>query len=611
MRAGCAVAIIGAGPAGLFLARMIRLAIPGAMVEVFERNGPDEASGFGVSLSGRTMREIARHDPRTHERVAEASVTLPGVELRLPGTALRYDGFALSAISRHTLLTILREQAEEVGARLYFRHEALPAELDADVVACADGAASAHRTAGREAFGTSTHTGAARFIWLGTSAALGDVAAFSFVSTEHGPLAAHSYPYGGGMSTVVVETDDATWRRAGFAGSTEGEDAGEIGAGEIDAGEIGAGEIDGGEIDGEALSRLSGIFASQLSGHRLVSNASRWARFTTVRNQHWSHRNVVLVGDAAHTAHFTVGSGTKMALEDAMALASALRVHDDRADAFRAYEQQRRAPVSRTQHLAELSMHWWETYGRRLHLPPAQFGLHFITRTAALSYVGLRRRCPDRIDEAEAAFRTESGLEPGGPLRNAVAAPLRLAGRWLPNRLVTVATRPPASNLIQPLGSGLVLVSPGDTAAAAAAPPTAIIGTLRDQDSAPAQPAPAQPAPAESGTSPGFVLMRCPVEPGWADAGDELCRRAALLRAQGADGVLLVDDRAGGTRSGWDRTLSYASRIRTQAGLAVAVCVPVDWALDLTLDTEADAWPTRIHVALISGQIDLVACCLL
>jgi len=578
------VAIVGAGPAGLFLARMIGLTRPGTAIEVFERNGPDDADGFGVTLSDRTMRGISRRDPRTHRRITEASVALSGLELRLPGAALRYDGFTVCAISRPVLLTILRQQAQEVGARLHFRHEVRAADLDAGVIALADGAASAHRQARRQAYGTSTRTGSARFIWLGTAADFGDVTVFAFAQTEYGPMAAHCYSYGDGMSTVVVETDEATWRSAGFApppGAARGSD----------------------EIGEPALGLLTEIFAGHLGGHKLVSNASRWGRFTVVHNERWSHRNTVLLGDAAHTAHFTVGSGTKLALDDGIALASALRAYDDHADAFAAYERERREPVARTQRWAEPSMHWWETYGRRLHLPPAQFGMHFITRTAAVGYLGLRRRCPDRLDDAEAAFRREAGLHSGGPPRNAIGAPLRIGGVRLPNRLVMVGPEQRPAGALRAVPSGLVLVR-GNAPAASASQVTGavaggVVGTLWPQDT----------RPSASAASPRFVEVRRPEGPEWTEAADDLVRRAGLLR-ECADGVLLRAGAAAGpgsAESRWQETLRHASRIRTEAGLAVAVCVPPDWALDLTLEAGADAWPTRIHVALVSGRIDLVA----
>jgi anthraniloyl-CoA monooxygenase len=366
------------------------------------------------------------------------------------------------------------------------------------------------------------------------------------------------------MSTVVVEMDEDTWRNAGFGGPT-------------------AGGRRPGEIDEDQLNLLTEIFADHLSGHKLVSNNSRWGTFDVVRNRRWSDGNTVLLGDAAHTAHFTVGSGTKMALEDAVALAHALRDNDDRDTAFAAYEQARRGPVERTQRWAEPSMRWWETYGRRLHMPPAQFGMHFVTRTGAMSYLGLRRRCPDRVDDAEAAYLREAGAEPGPAVRNAVGAPLSLGSLRLPNRLLTVAPEaglPPAS------GPGLTLV--------------------RDVSSGDLVPyGPGAGAAGEDAVR--FAELECPADPEWSQAGDDLVERARRLRAGGVTGVLLLDRGGRGADTGWNATLDHASRIRTETGSAVAIRVPGDWAFDLARDTETDSWPTRIHQALISGRIDLIA----
>jgi 2-polyprenyl-6-methoxyphenol hydroxylase-like FAD-dependent oxidoreductase len=582
------VAIIGGGPAGLFLARMIGLLQPGTGIDVYERNGPGVISGFGVELTQRTMHTLARHDPQTHSRITEASMALSRIELRLPGAAaLCYDGFPVCAISRHALLSILHEQAEQVGARLHCGYEAVAGELDADIVALAEGAGSAHRTAGCDAFGTDIRTGSARYIWLGTSAGFNGGTAMAFVGTEYGPMAAHCYPYSADMSTVVIETDDATWRNAGFDSSVVPLS---------------------GEIDGDALKLLTEIFAGHLGGHRFLSSKSRWGRFPVIRNKRWSHGNLVLLGDAAHTAHFTVGSGTKLALEDGIALARALRGHDDPRRAFAAYERERRGPVTRTQQLAEPSMHWWETYGRRLHMPPAQFGMHFITRSAAISYLGLRRRCAETIDGAEVAYCRAAGVEPALPLRNAVTVPLQLGGTRLPHRLVTVlpdrglAGQPEAC----PIPGGLVLLRE-DAALPLSArswpvPAGAPVGTL--------VPAGRNGAVGGFGNAAlRFVELRSPAEAEWTIAADELVERAATLREQGAAGVLLRPGAASQIwqdGAWWDGALRHASRIRTEAAIPVAICVPADWAFDLPRDANADAWPARIHMALISGRVDLV-----
>jgi len=560
------VAIIGAGPAGLFLSRLLGRAWPGAEIDVYERSDPGGVGGFGIALSDRTMRQLGAHDPLVADRIGRVARPLSGVELRLPGGRLRYDGFPVVTVSRGAVLAVLTEEARAAGVRIHHGREARADELDADVVVLADGARSVHRTARAAAFGTTVHTGAARYIWLGTTADLGDAATMFFVPTEHGPMAAHAYSCGGGLSTVVVELDDGTWRRAG-----------------LDAAHRAGGAP--GEIGPAGLALLDDVFAGHL-GANLVSNRSRWSRFDVVTNRRWSDGNRVLIGDAAHTAHFTVASGTTMALADAMALAGALREHDTVTAAFDAYERERRPAVARVQRLAGPSMRWWETYGRRMHLTPAQFGMHFITRTTAVSHLGLRRRCPTRIAEAETVYRRAAGVDPDAPARHAVAEPFTARGSRLPHRLVGV-------------GASASGPSGGD------GPRLVPAGWL--------EPSPGGPGPVDGGWAAGapgrllapgphalrFVALAAP-DP---VAEDDALLEVAALRRRGVDGVLLLPGRAGW----WDRLVEFGGRIRTEAGLVVAGCVPMDWSTDPCRDPAVDAWPGRIHLALVSARLDLVA----
>ncbi|MFD2762678.1 FAD-dependent monooxygenase [Micromonospora eburnea] len=562
------VAIIGAGPAGLFLSRLLGQTWPGARIDVYERSEPGGTAGFGIALSDRTMRQLAARDSLVADRIGRLARPLSGVELRMPGGRLRYDGFPVVAVSRGAVLAVLTEEARAVGVRVHHGHDARADELDADLVVLADGARSTHRTARAAAFGTTVRTGAARYIWLGTTADVGDAATMFFVPTEHGPMAAHAYSCGGGLSTVVVELDDGTWRRAGLDVACRADGA---------PGEIGA----------AGLALLDDVFAGQL-GAGLVSNRSRWSRFDVVTNRRWSDGNRVLIGDAAHTAHFAVASGTTMALADAMALAGALREHDTVTAAFDAYERERRPAVARVQRLAGPSMRWWETYGRRMHLPPAQFGMHFITRTTAISYHGLRRRCPTRIAEAEAAYRRTDGADPDAPARHAVAEPFTARGSRLPHRLVGVGAS-----------------APGSSGAGADVPCLVPAARLEPLPGGPRQGGGEWAAGTQGRLlAPGpyplrFVALAAP-DPA---ADDDALREVAALRRRGVDGVLLLPGRAGW----WDRIVEFGGRVRTEVGVVVAGCVPMDWSTDLCRDPAVDAWPTRIHLALVSARLDLVA----
>ncbi|GAA3944838.1 FAD-dependent monooxygenase [Actinoplanes auranticolor] len=538
---GGRVTIVGAGPAGLFLARTVRLRSPGTVVDVYDRLGAAGASGFGVSLSERTLRAVAEHDPETHQLITAASVAQRGITVRLASRSVTYPGFEVSTISRHALLSVLRDQADAAGARLHYGHELQPGEASGDVVAVADGTASTHRDALRQEFGTRTRTGAARFIWLGTTADIGDTAVMAFERTSAGPMAVHMYAYGGGMSTVVVEMDDDTWRRAGLDQAVQ----------------------PSGAIDAKALAFLAGVFAVPLKGCPLISAASRWRRFTVVENARWSHGATVLLGDAAHTAHFTVGSGTKLALEDALALGAALSTHERPADAFAEYERRRRPAVGRTQRWAAPSMRWWETYGTRLHLPVEQFGLNFLTRTPAMTYPALRRRCPQRLEEAETAFRRAAGEREPADSGNAVTTPLSIAGLRIAGRLaVPAAPGPvPRTGTMRPGPGGLVLLG-------------------------------------EQITPHRFATLYC------GSAVEVLLNRARVLRRHGVSLFLVLADL--GRTGWWERTLHDAELIRARTGTPVAVAVPSGWEYDLARDVTVDPWPYRIHLALIAGRIDLV-----
>lgn len=595
------VAVVGGGPAGLFFARLIRMTEPATVVDVYERNLPDEAFGFGVVFSARTMSALRSSDPDTQRRISGASVTVSDMELRHPGATLRYGGFDFSSVSRRELLLILQEQATQAGAQLHFGHEAPADALErADIVVYADGANSGYREARRDRFGTTVQHGASPYMWLGTEARF-DAATFAFVESPHGWFAAHAYPYAEGMTTVVVETDAAAWRAAGMDRAADLERS-------------------PGGSDDHALAFLSELFAEHLGGHKLIGNRSRWATFRTVRNERWSDGKAILLGDAAHTAHFTVGSGTKMAMEDAIALAAALGRSADPAAAFTEYERERRGAVSRTQEWAEPSMRWWESFGRRLHLPPAQFGLHFMTRTSAMTYPGLRRRFPDRVEEAEGAYRAAArpdGAHTASPGAHAVLTPLRLGALSLPSRLIEVlpdgcADPVAAVRSAADRGAGLVLARVLARAFDAGQHPAAVVGTLVGVDGGARGGGPSDGRPSDGGPSDGgpsdrgpvFGDLECPSGDEWSADGDDLVEAVRALVARGAAGVLL---RANPVRPlSWAALLGHADRVRTETGTAVAVTVPDGWALQLP-STEADEpWSTRIHLALISGRVDLV-----
>ncbi|MEU0942780.1 FAD-dependent monooxygenase [Streptomyces canus] len=418
-----------------------------ARVHVRERNPVGATFGFGIVFSDRTMSALRAADPETHDRIVAASRSWRDMEVRVGGRELRYGGYGFTAIARRTLLDILQEQALASGARLDHLTEADAADLCAEhqLVVAADGVGSATRSAREEVFGTRVEEGSAKFVWYGTSAPMQRVT-FPFVKTAFGVFAAHTYPFADGLSTFIVETDEQAWRAAGMDVSTERVNS-------------------TGGSDEYSQQLMEEVFADHLDGHPLLVNNSRWANFRVVHNRVWWHGNLVLLGDAAHTAHFSVGSGTKLAMEDAIGLADALGEWSgssgprtvtpaELAPAFKSYEEARRPEVARTQSLAAPSMRWWETFAQRVDRDPERFGFHFLTRTPAISLAGLRRRHPERIAEAESAFvggarwpgvtAAGSGASASeGGMLHALAFPLRLGETVLRNRMLSVVPPSP------------------------------------------------------------------------------------------------------------------------------------------------------------------------
>jgi anthraniloyl-CoA monooxygenase len=383
------VAVLGAGPAGLYAARLLKLGQPDCEVVVHEQGVPDETFGFGVGLAARTQRKLAEADPASLDEILANSWS-HDMRMRVGG---REAGMAVSnlvAIGRAELLAVLQRHAEEARVKLEFGARRTATELDADLVIAADGVGSATRSASPEAFGAEAEPGTAWYLWAGTDVALPH-AIFAPERTEHGVFVTHAYPYATDRSTFLVETDETTWRQAGFETTTAG--------------------LGPDESDSTALDHLSDVFADHLCGHRLIGNRTRWLQFRTVRCSHWHHGNVVLLGDAAHTAHYSVGSGTKLAMEDAIALVSALREADDLEGALTAYTAVRRPAVTRIQDIAERSRRWWDSFAERLDLPVEQLLVAYMSRAGN---VPLDRFAGGSPEVVHAALEQWAGEEPPG-----------------------------------------------------------------------------------------------------------------------------------------------------------------------------------------------------
>ena len=406
------VAVLGGGPGGLYAARLLKLARPSCEVVVHEQGEPGTTFGFGVGLAAGTQRNLQAADPDTLRDILAAG-RRHDMTMQAGDRTVRVHSDRLIGIARTELLAVLQRHAEKAGARLEYGARRRAADLDADIVIAADGISSATRQAGD--FGGTIETGRGLYLWCGTGFALTD-AVFAPVETEHGIFVTHAYPYSDRQSTFLIETDEQTWRRAGFDAATE--------------------QTPGDASDLTSLRYLEEAFAGPLQGHSLIGNRTRWTRFRTVSCQRWSAGRTVLLGDAAHTAHFSIGSGTKLAMEDAIALVDALDAEPDAARAFTCYEAARRPAVERLQQLARRSQLWWESFPARLQLPAEQLMVAYMTRAGN---VPLGRFAASNPQVVAAALGQYAGLPPQIPSDITgwiLDRPLRREGRQFPHRVL-------------------------------------------------------------------------------------------------------------------------------------------------------------------------------
>ncbi|MFI1279603.1 FAD-dependent monooxygenase [Streptomyces sp. NPDC020858] len=406
------VAVIGGGPGGLYFAALTKQLSPHWEVTVWERNAPDDTFGFGVVFSDETLDGIAQADREIHEAMSAEFARWADIDVRYRGTTLTSGGHGFAALGRRHLLRILQERCAALEVDVRYRTQAPPAaELAAsyDLVVACDGVRSATRAAYADTFGTDLDERAGRYMWLGTDKVF---EAFTFIVDEQdfGTLQVHAYPYDATRSTFIVEMEEEAWRRAGFE---EFADRGHP----------------PGTSDEESIRRCEELLAGHLDGHRLLPNNSKWLRFTTVRNRTWRHENVVLLGDAAHTAHFSIGSGTKLAMEDALVLAASLHEHPDVPTALAAYEDERRPVVESTQRAAQASLEWFEHIDRYTGQDPHQFAFNLLTRSRRVTYDNLRLR-----DEGFTSAVNRSSTVPP------MFRPYPLGGLLLRNRVVVPPT---------------------------------------------------------------------------------------------------------------------------------------------------------------------------
>jgi anthraniloyl-CoA monooxygenase len=420
------IAVVGGGPGGLYVAALAKRLDPRRAITVWERNAADDTFGFGVVFSDETLGGIEHADPEIHAAMQREFARWDDIDVHYRGRVVTSGGHGFAAVSRRRLLEILQDRCAGLGVDLHFQTEAPEVDRIAaehDLVVAADGANSAVRARYADTFGPEFDRRRCRYMWLGTDLVF-DAFTFHVEQTPHGVMQIHGYPYDATGSTFIVEMHDDVWRAAGF-----------------DAAEGRA--FQPGESDDESVKKIRDVFAHVLRGHEVHANNSRWLQFATIRNATWRHRNVVLLGDAAHTAHFSIGSGTKLAMEDALALAASLHENDGVPAALAAYEAERRPVVVSTQRAAQASLEWFENLGQYTHQDPIRFAFNILTRSRRVTYDNLRLRDPEFVDSADAWFARHEvarGVAPAPPVvRPPMFQPFRLRDLSLKNRVIVSA----------------------------------------------------------------------------------------------------------------------------------------------------------------------------
>jgi anthraniloyl-CoA monooxygenase len=407
------IAVVGGGPGGLYFAALAKALDPSRHITVWERNPPDDTYGFGVVFSDETLGGIEHADPVIHEAMAASFARWDDIDVRHRGQIVTSGGHGFAAMSRRRLLQILRGRCADLGIDVRFASPA-PA-IDAlrtefDLVVGADGLNSGVRASAADVFRPTFENRHCRYIWFGTDKVF-DAFTFDIRETDAGVMQVHAYPYDATGSTLIVEMTEDVWQRSGFTNATD---------------------LAVGESDVKALAACEEIFADLLDGHGLIGNNSRWINFTTVRCETWHDGNVVLLGDAAHTAHFSIGSGTKLAMEDALTLAACLSEGPDVPTALVAYETERKPVVVSTQRAAQASLEWFENLGQYTDQDPMQFAFNLLTRSRRVTYDNLKIRDPEFVARMDAWFASQLGAPACPPMFH----PLTLRSLTLPNRVI-------------------------------------------------------------------------------------------------------------------------------------------------------------------------------
>jgi anthraniloyl-CoA monooxygenase len=405
------ITCIGGGPAGLYFAILTKKRDPKAEVVVYERNRPDDTFGFGVVFSDKTLENLEGVDAESYHAIRSRLHHWDDIDIHFGGEVVTSRGHGFSGVSRAGLLEVLQERARGLGVDIQYLTEVGPEDpraKSADLVVVADGIQSAFRAHYAEHLRPSLEFRKSRFVWLGTTYPF-EAFTFYFREATAGLFQVHAYRYEPGRSTFIVECSEDAFQRTGLA-----------------------------ETDEVGTARyFEKVFEKELGGHPLLVNRSIWRRFPVVRNAKWHHGNMVLLGDAAHSAHFSIGSGTKLALEDAIALRAALDRGGDVEASLAAYEAERRPPSESVQRAAQISLEWFEQTERHVKKPPLTFAFALLTRSLRVTHENLALRDPDLVDRVDRDFAREAGAQPapGQRPRPPMFVPLKLRDLVIENRV--------------------------------------------------------------------------------------------------------------------------------------------------------------------------------
>lgn len=402
------ISVIGGGPGGLYFSILTKKAMPNCQIDIYERNKPDDSFGFGVVFSDETLGEFLKRDMQSYELIRSKFAYWDDIIIARDGKEVSIAGNGFCGCSRKTLLQLLQQRCIEEGVNLHFEQNVddLNKFKDSDIIIASDGIGSAIRNQFQEEFGTKITLKKNRFVWLGSTKPL-DAFTYFFRNTPYGMFVAHSYQYEKGMSTWIFECSDATWNNAGFEVANET----------------------------DTIAKIAELFKEELDGHPLISNKSHWRQFPHVTNEKWFHNNIVLMGDAKATAHYSIGSGTKLAMDSAIGLSDAVIANqNDVKAAFLQYDKSRRNTVEMIQYAALVSLDWFENMDRNAQHDFQQFAFGCMTRSKKVTFENLAIRDTSFPDKVLAEFNTKLGIS---DLKTPAAfTPFSLRKMKLENRIV-------------------------------------------------------------------------------------------------------------------------------------------------------------------------------